>query len=188
MIRLVIVALFGTCVLSAADTPYWVEPCTDPATSCVAADPDLARWAIQAWQEASGGRLHFAPVTDRAQSLIRLIWAKPSEGLYGETMAISVGGHQGAQINVRIADGGTKDHLLRDTIVYLTCLHELGHALGLSHTSDFRDIMYFFGYGGDIVQYFGRYREQLRARNDIARVSGLSAGDLNRLHTLYPAP
>jgi hypothetical protein len=117
MIRLVLLALLGMCVLPAADTSYWVEPCTDPTTSCVTPDSDLARWALQAWQEASGGRLHFVPVTDRAQGLIRLVWATPSQGLYGETMAISVGGRQGAQINVRIADGGTKDPLMRDTLV-----------------------------------------------------------------------
>lgn len=77
--------------------------------------------------------------------------------------------------------------LFRDSIVYLTCLHELGHALGLAHTRDFRDIMYFFGYGGEIVDYFGRYRAQLRARNDIASVSGLSDADVSRLRAMYSA-
>ena len=60
-------------------------------------------------------------------------------------------------------------------------LHELGHALGLMHTADQRDIMYFFGYGGDIVEYFARYRRQLRERSDIRSISGLSASDIERL-------
>jgi len=45
--------------------------------------------------------------------------------------------------------------------------------------------MYFFGYGGDIPKYFGRYRTQLRSRGDIAKVSGLSSGDVTRLKALY---
>jgi len=77
-----------------------------------------------------------------------------------------------------------QDALFRDSVVYLTCLHEFGHALGLAHTSDFGDIMYFFGYGGDIVDYFNRYRTQLRDRSDIARVSGLSSADIRRVGSL----
>ena len=73
------------------------------------------------------------------------------------------------------------DRLLRDAIVYLTCLHESGHALGLSHTKAFADIMYSFQYGGDIDEYFGRYRRKLQTRADIAKNSGMSAEDRARL-------
>jgi hypothetical protein len=55
----------------------------------------------------------------------------------------------------------------------------------LEHTRDFRDIMYYFGYGGDVVEYFDRYRSQLRSRDDIQTVSGLSAADVNRIRALY---
>src|SRR6185295_2217451 len=77
------------------------------------------------------------------------------------------------------------DALLRDGIVYLTCLHELGHALGLPHTNDFRDVMYYFGFGGDIVEYFSRYRADLHTRDDIRKVSGLSKNDSGRIRALY---
>jgi predicted Zn-dependent protease len=78
-----------------------------------------------------------------------------------------------------------QDPLLRDTIVYLTCLHETGHALGLQHTAAFADIMYSFQYGGDIPEYFGRYRRLLLARGDIRKHAGMSADDRKRIAQMY---
>ena len=115
--------------------------------------------------------------SDREHARLRLVWALPTEGLYGETVPIVVNGQRGSQINIRIEDGGTRDALLRATIVYLTCLHESGHALGLPHTRGFADIMYSFQYGGDIAEYFGRYRRKLAVREDIRKNSGISADD-----------
>jgi hypothetical protein len=78
----------------------------------------------------------------------------------------------------REIDAATRtDRLLREGIVYLTCLHESGHALGLRHTAAFADIMYSFGYGGDIVAYFERYRQLLKKRADIPAYSGISDAD-----------
>lgn len=158
-----------------------------------AGDHELALWALQSWERNSGNGLHFEPAGESA-ALIRVYWAEPGGGEYGETQPLLVHGKRGAALFIRpdvealgpdIARRAAADDLLRDTIVYLTCLHELGHALGLAHTRDFRDIMYFFGYGGDIVEYFGRYRVQLHARNDIAKVSGLSDSDVTRIRAIY---
>ncbi len=98
--------------------------------------------------------------------------------MYGEARPIIVDGKKGAEIYVRPAPLGIQDDkLLRDAVVYLTCLHETGHALGLPHTAAFDDIMYSFQFGGDIPEYFARYRRKLRARDDIKRNSGLSEAD-----------
>jgi predicted Zn-dependent protease len=77
-----------------------------------------------------------------------------------------------------------RDPLFRDTVVYLTCLHESGHALGLPHTAQFADIMYSFGFGGDIVEYFGRYRRELSSRQRIQDHSGISPADREKLAAL----
>jgi hypothetical protein len=158
-----------------------------------ASDPELARWALDAWQRSAAKGIQFA-VAAEPSAIIRIYWAAPEGGEYGEMRPIMVGGHPGAAVFIRpdidslgpdIARRARADMLLRDSIVYLTCVHELGHALGLEHTRDFRDIMFYFGYGGDIVEYFGRYRDRIHTRSDIAAVSGLSDGDANRIRAIY---
>jgi hypothetical protein len=167
--------------VAAAGTSFWIAPCIDPSTGCESGDLDLARWALQAWETASQGKLHFVETRDQSSALLRFIWTSPTGGLYGETVPINVNGQPGSQIYIVNTTSGIKDHLLRDTIVYLTCLHESGHALGLSHTDQFADIMYYFGYGGDTNEYFGRYRRRLSTRDDIRKNSGLSEADRKNL-------
>jgi len=157
-------------LLSISLTSFWIEP--KPG------DADLARWAFTAWENASKGRLHFVETKDRAAAQIQVVWITSSAGLYGET--------DGKIVNVSLPEG-IKDPLLRDTIVYLTCLHESGHALGLAHTAAFADIMYSFQYGGDITEYFARYRRQLSVRSDIRKHSGMSDEDRRRLVELWTA-
>lgn len=190
--RLVIcvMPLTAACAVHGADVRYYVEPCTRPATGCQANDPQLAQWAMEAWQKAAGGALKVERVTKREDAQIRILWADGQSGQYGETMPIMVGGKRGAEVHVRpdmsalgpdISSATRSDALLRDAIVYLTCLHESGHALGLAHTGGFADIMYTFQLGGDIGEYFGRYRRKLMGRADIAKNSGLSPADVSRL-------
>ncbi len=159
-----------------------------------AADRQLAAWALNAWSRESGGKLKFREAKDESSALVRLRWVSAREGLFGETQRIRIGDQEGAVVFVMpevanlgqpLASRAQADSLLRDTIVYLTCVHELGHAVGLPHTRDFQDIMYSFAYGGDIVAYFMRYRDKLKSREDIAKFSGLSLADATVLRTLY---
>jgi hypothetical protein len=173
--------------LDGATLSYWVEPCVHPESGCQRDDPELAQWAMEAWQAASGGALHLVKTGDREQARIRVHWVTGTDGSYGETRAADVNGERGAEIYVlpTVVPAGEKDQLLRDTIVYLTCLHETGHALGLEHTAVFADIMYNFQYGGDIPEYFGRYRRQLTSRDDIRKHAGMSDADRARVRERF---
>ncbi len=170
---------------------YWVEPCTHSGdttqSACHPSDPELAQWAMEAWQSASEGKLVLEKTADRGKAQIRVFWTGGREGLYGEARPIIVDGIRGAEVFVLPPPDPREgdDVLLRDAIVYLTCLHEAGHALGLDHTAAFADIMYSFQYGGDIPEYFARYRRLITSRADIRRHSGMSEMDRRRLIQRY---
>lgn len=176
-----------------ASTPIevWIAPGADGKPH---PDDDLARAAIAAWAGASGGKIAIKFVPRMADARLRLLWVGASGGQYGEMRPIMVGERRGAEVFVRpVTDGmgraisgrARRDRLYRDTIVYLTCVHELGHGFGMSHTADFADIMYSFEHGGDIEEYFLRYRRKLTRRRDVRKHPGLSRSDGRRLRQLY---
>jgi hypothetical protein len=120
-----------------------------------------------------------------ASAHIRLFWANGQDGLYGEARPIVVDGVRGAEVFVLPEQSSSADPLSRDAILYLTCVHETGHALGLRHTAAFADIMYSFQFGGDIEEYFGRYRRLLSSRADIRKHAGMSEADRKQLRDLW---
>jgi hypothetical protein len=172
---------FAVMLPAAEEYTFWIEDCTPEtarSTSCEPGDPELGRWALEAWQRESGGMIVLKKSGSEEHARLRLHWANGTSSLYGETEPTMVDGKRGANVYVLPSVGpGRADPLMRDTIVYLTCLHESGHALGLAHTRAFADIMYSFQYGGDIAAYFGRYRDLLKTRADIRAHSGISDAD-----------
>ena len=156
-------------------------------------DRELARWALEAWERSSNGKLHLEPGPQETARL-RVYFVPASYGQYGEMRPFLLDGQRGAAVFVRpdtdalgpeIGPRSRRDAVLREIIVYLTCLHELGHAFGLVHTDEFSDVMYSFGFGGDISRFFGRYRSKIKDREDLAELGGLSAGDIEQLSALY---
>jgi hypothetical protein len=171
LLRILLPSLLAALAGRAETVSYWIAR---------GPDVQLAEWALATWQKASDGKLDFKP-RPKDEARMRIVWATAEEGMYGEARTVNVNGHLAVDVYVRPAPLETSDILLRDAITYLTCVHETGHALGLMHTAQFADIMYSFQYGGDIGEYFGRYRRKLRSREDIRNNSGLSDADRAQL-------
>ncbi|MEO7599741.1 MAG: hypothetical protein ABIV50_12460 [Opitutus sp.] len=154
----------------------------------------LADWAMQAWAEGSSGLLRIQKVDTADEAEIRFRWVNPQRrGLYGQSYTTNRDGKRISEvvINPSIESLGpdmsgavAKDPLYGEVVLFLTCVHEAGHALGPAHTREFADIMYSFEFGGDFVAYFQRYRIKLKSRADIQRFTPLASGDIRQIKDL----
>jgi hypothetical protein len=159
----------------------WIDPDATPPNGEALVEKAMKTWTtaadgrftlVKAWESTAPVRLHFMAADYR----------------YGVT-APRVNRDTGLLVKAEVyvaADAG-RDPLERQIIVYLTALHELGHALGMEHTNDITSIMYLFRQPDDGNRFFGAYRRRLKSTDDIgsAAATGLSADDVVTLRKLY---
>ncbi len=187
----VVLVVLVLCTTAHAQTPrhwakrsairVWIDPEQMPPNGEALVEKAMATWTaaadgrftlVKAWESTAPVRLHFMAADYR----------------YGVTQARSsrdTGFLVKAEVYVA-ADAG-RDALERQIIVYLTALHEIGHALGMEHTTDINTIMYLFRQPGDGDKFFGAYRKRLKTADDIGSsiATGLSVDDVAALKKLY---
>lgn len=111
---------------------------------------NLVRRAYQTWQTALEGRLEFVFTTDPMQADTILDWeAGPSHhtnnkyGEYGYNLTRVNKNNLLEENNIFISLNSESGQPLANAEIYNILLHEVGHSLGLDHSSNPADIMFF---------------------------------------------
>ena len=159
----------------------WIDPDAMPPNGEALVEKAMKTWTgaadgrftlVKAWESTAPVRLHFMAADYR--------YGVTSPRMNRETGLL-------VKAEVYVAADAGRDPLERQIIVYLTALHELGHALGMEHVADITSIMYLFRQPDDGEKFFGAYRRRLKSADDIGSTTatGLSANDVVTLRTLY---
>lgn len=115
--------------------------------------PSHIKRAFDTWSNASGNKLSYVIVGDSAKSDIDVVWiSKPvvlnDGGRNRNKQGVAHVSAENEMIeNVRVEidtmNGFDLDKPLEDSECASVCMHEIGHSLGLDHSTNYADIMYF---------------------------------------------
>jgi len=165
--------------------PLWVEHVGVPGDYV-----EMVRRAAESWHRASGGALGFVDNVGFPADGIRVRFVRDDEN-FGEAVPyVDWDSSRIVRGDVVLSMDPPGDTLRKLLVVYLSAVHEIGHALGLAHSDRFGDVMYQFRSQADPERFFAGYRRRLRGVGDIgsAGASGLTPRDVAALRALYALP
>jgi hypothetical protein len=165
-----------------AKIPVWIENVNVPEEQ-----REMVRRAFRVWEGAADAAFRFSETDAFPSQGIRVRFVNDDEN-FGEAMPyLDTRTREIVKADVVVNRDIVGDPLHKKMVVYLTALHEIGHALGLGHTERWGCIMYKFRQSSDPPRVFVGYRRKLRSEADIGsdRATGLADEDRRALRRLY---
>lgn len=146
--------------------------------------------ALEYWEEGGNGNLDYTPVfeiVDSERADIRICWVENLESVEGAPSGVAgyanpgISGNCFVEVDIVLEAGNYQGKGWRqygDATMFSISKHELGHALGLGHSSDPKDIMYPEHEMGDNINpiLWSKYGDLIRAVGILALAALLFLG------------
>ena len=160
--------------------------------------PSFITAALDTWSHASGNKLSYVLVKDKSKADLTVDWI--SEPIMiedfgkkrvkqGVAHTSSSGGViDDVDVEVDMMNGYSREQMLEEGECASVCMHEIGHALGLHHSTNFYDMMYFGSSSKQTGELTNRDKRTIARLYEKYPVSSLAPPEQKPLSVKYLPP